>query len=168
MNKSFSSFKIINNNTQEKKNNKTLMTNDFEDSINKKFKNNHKISLSKNKKNNDNEEEKLEVIPEYSLTDRDKKTIDKNKNTTDKGIKLLKDKIQKYKDDFRNLLGEKDFNYVMNQFNKIIYGKNTKDEICEKIEDYANKNFPEEKKNNFFEKYSYMINYDSQLGENLN
>ena len=167
MNKSFSSFKIINNSTQDNKNNKTLMTNDFEDSINKKFKNNHKISLSKNKKNNDNEEEKLEVIPEYSLTDRDKKTIDKNKNTADKGIKLLKDKIQKYKDDFRNLLGEKDFNYVMNQFNKIIYGKNTKDEICEKIEDYANKNFPEEKKSNFFEKYSYMINNDSKLGEKL-
>jgi hypothetical protein len=55
----------------------------------------------------------------------------------------------------------------MNQYNININEQNRIDEIYEKIEDYANKNFTEEKRKKFFENYLLMINYDYQLGKKM-
>ena len=55
----------------------------------------------------------------------------------------------------------------MNQYNIFNKKRGDVDDIYEKIENYANNNFTGKKKDNFFQKYLSMINYDCQLGKKL-
>ena len=55
------------------------------------------------------------------------------------------------------LIGESDYNYIMNLYNKRIKEENKIEEIYENIEDFANKNYSEEIKENFTNCYLSLI-----------
>jgi NIMA (never in mitosis gene a)-related kinase len=158
-------FKIINN-TQEINNSKKKIGNELEDSIVKNIKDKNEINITKNNKDSDYGEERVKIIRE--ITDGGKK-IKTNIITfkKDEGTKLLKEKIQKVKDDLLKIIGEKDYEYIMNQYNIFSKQRGANYDIYEKIENYANNNFTGTKKDNFFQKYLSMIKYDCQLGRKI-
>jgi hypothetical protein len=158
-------FKIINN-TQEINNSKKKIGNELEDNIVKNIKDKNEINITKNNKDSDYGEERVKIIRE--ITDGGKK-IKTNIITfkKDEGTKLLKEKIQKVKDDLLKIIGEKDYEYIMNQYNIFSKQRGANYDIYEKIENYANNNFTGTKKDNFFQKYLSMIKYDCQLGRKI-
>ena len=62
------------------------------------------------------------------------------------------------------LIGESDYNYIMNLYNKRIKEENKIEEIYENIEDFANKNYSEEIKENFTNCYLSLITLEYELG----
>ena len=183
--KLLSNFIIINNNIQKENNdnNKNLIINELEDSIDEYIIDNNKaffnpgVNKEKNINNKDNrdseeeEEENVKVIKEYNnvdnLRNKNKTQIEMGKEEINNEINKLKEKSQKYKNEMLKIIGEKDYMYIMNQYNICIKEPNKLDDIYEKIEDYANKNYTQEKKEKFIDCYLFMIGTDIELGNKI-
>ena len=178
-------FIIINNNIQKENNdnNKNIIINQFEDSIDEYIIDNNKVCFNpgmnkeKNINNNDNrdsdeeEEENVKLIKGNYNTDnlrnKNKVQIETNKEIIINEINKLKEKTQKNKNEMLKIIGEKDYMYIMNQYNICIKEPNKVDDIYEKIEDYANKNYTQEKKEKFIDCYLFMIGTDIELGKKI-
>ena len=178
-------FEIINNNIQNKNNidninnNKILITN--EDSIDENINNNQKIfnpSINKDKNNIDiendfneeDDEENVKVIKEIKFNENnskneDKEKLEKRKILINNEINNLKKKIENYKNELLMLIGENDYNYIMNFYNTDIKEQNKIDEIYEKIENFANQNYSVDKKEKFNNFYLLLIPLEYQLRE---
>ena len=63
------------------------------------------------------------------------------------------------------LIGEKDYKYIMNLYDTGIKEQNKIDEIYKKIEDYANKNYSIENKEQFNNFYFRLVSLECQFGK---
>ena len=184
-----SNFQIINNNLPNNNSNNEYIvnTNECEDSIDDNIKKinkrsqsyfNPRINKEKNiidsdRENsddfNDDEDENVKEIKEFhnqeNLKNTYRKQLQNKKDLINNDINILKDKIQKCKSEILQLIGENDYKYIMNLYNIDIKEKNKIDEIYEKIEDFANKNYSPGKKEKFNDCYFRLVSIDYQLGK---
>ena len=155
-------FQIINNNNLPKvehenkiDNNKFQITNESVDSLDE--------NLNKEKDLNNKKSNEIE-IKDFNNSDEEEnvKEIKENQNEViNKEINNLKEKIEKSKNELKQLMGEKDFKYIMNMHN--IKEQNKVDEIYEKIENFANKNYEQDKNEKFLDLYLSLISTECQL-----
>ena len=182
-----SNFQIINNDNfqrnDKEKNEKILITNEYVDSdeeITGKMKRsescfNPRINKEKNIIDSDNdnnsydddEEENVKEIKENQFQNNLKKTnekqIENNKNAINNEIQNLKEKVKNSKDEMLQLIGDNDYQYIMNLYNIGIKDQNKIDDIYQRIEDFVNKNYSKEKKDKFNNCYFLLISLDYQL-----
>ena len=167
----------IDNNNNNNNNNKLIMTNENEDSMDEMIINNQKgFSPKINKDNNiihsensynEEDDENVKILKEINNEDlqtANKEEIENRNLLIKNDINKLKEKIKKYKNEMLLLIGENDYNYIMNLYNKGIKEQNKIDEIYEKIEEYANKNYSENKKEQFNNCYLSLVSLEYELG----
>ena len=75
----------------------------------------------------------------------------------------LKGKVEIIKNDILKLIGEKDFNYIINLYSKIENNPEEVDEIYKKIEEYIKDKYEDSKKEQFGKLYLSLISYDCQF-----
>ena len=174
-------FQIINNTEQNLSNNNTnksdfynkniKVTNENEDSIDENIIINEKVLnrgiykeknkiYSDNDNSEENEEENVKEIKETNNKENKKDSINKE-------IYDFKEKIKKNKNEMLQLIGEKDYKYIMNLYNIGIKEQNKIDEIYINIEEYANKNYSIEKKELFCDIYLRLVSLECQLSKKI-
>ena len=132
---------------------------------------NKKINImdSDNENSEENEEENVKEIKvniNKAINGNGVKIESENKNEKlKKEIFELKDKIKECKNEMLKLIGEKDYKYVMDLYDNRIKEQNKIDEIYKKIEDFANKNYFIEKKEQFNNCYFRLVSLECQLGK---
>ena len=114
-----------------------------------------------NHKNNyyeDEEEgnEKVEQIYENYNAEKKSVLIDE--------LNSLKNKEKGIKKQMNDLLGENDYNYVMNLF-KNGDKSSDRDEFCQKIENFATKKYNIEKKENFYDMYYQLLTLNYKINK---
>ena len=77
----------------------------------------------------------------------------------------LKEKVEKYKNEILKLIGEEDYNYIINIYSKVDNDLGRVNEIYQKFEEYIKDKYQEEKKENLKNLYSSFICYDCQLSK---
>ena len=103
----------------------------------------------------------MEIVKEI----KENNLIEKNDiKEINKEIDFLKEKISMIKDDILSLIGGTDYNYIINLYNSI-NGNENEDKIYEKIEDFVNKYYDQEKKDNFNNLYYLLISFDCKLAQ---
>ena len=75
---------------------------------------------------------------------------------------ILKAKINKLKKDMLNLVGEKDYKYIMDLYLLGSRDNNKIDEVHENIENFVNNNYKEDKKERWNEYYLQFVSLDCQ------
>jgi len=150
---SIMNFKIINNNDSD---------------IHININNNSNI-LSKNKSTLSEDINDKELYSEEENSEEQKesvKEIKENKNLTieeiNNEINMIKEKINIIKEDMLSLIGGTDYNYIINLYNSINF-ENNAEQIYEKIENFVNKYYDSEKKDNFNNLYYLLITCDCEL-----
>ena len=150
---SIMNFKIINNNDSD---------------IHININNNSNI-LSKNKSTLSEDINNKELYSEEENSEEQKesvKEIKENKNLTieeiNNEINMIKEKINLIKEDMLTLIGGTDYNYIINLYNSINF-ENNAEQIYEKIENFVNKYYDSEKKDNFNNLYYLLITCDCEL-----
>jgi hypothetical protein len=136
--------------------------------------NNNSNILSKNKSTLSEDINDKEIYSEEENSEEQKesvKEIKENKIMSEsdiyninKEIDFLKEKINIIKDDMLALIGGTDYNYIINLYNSI-NGNENEDKIYEKIEDFVNKYYDQEKKENFNNLYYLLISFDCKLAQ---
>ena len=158
-------FQIINNNNLPKvggknniDNNKFQLTNESGDSIDENVKKEKDYS---NKKSNE-----IEIV-DINNSDEEEENVEeiKENKVMNKEINILKEKIEKNKSELKQLMGEKDFKYIMNIHN--IKEPNKIDEIYEKIEDFAHQKYSSDKNEKFLDLYLSLISNECQLDKKI-
>ena len=158
-------FQIINNNNLPKvggknniDNNKFQLTNESGDSIDENVKKEKDYS---NKKSNE-----IEIV-DINNSDEEEENVEeiKENKVMNKEINNLKEKIEKNKSELKQLMGEKDFKYIMNIHN--IKEPNKIDEIYEKIEDFAHQKYSSDKNEKFLDLYLSLISNECQLDKKI-
>ena len=167
------------------KNEQILITNENEDSeeeISGKMKRsescfNPRINKEKNiidsdDDNNsydDDEEENVKEIKANKFQNNPKNTnekqIENKTNTINNEIQNLKEKVQNSKDEMLQLIGKNDYKYIMSLYNIGIKEQNKIDDVYQKIEDFANKNYSTDKKDKFNVCYLLLVSLDCQLAK---
>ena len=173
----------MNNNTNDINNLQNIqITNENEDSIdddiliksiekdlNTKINKKNNIMDSDNENSEENEEENVKEIKvniNKNINGNGMKIESENKNEKlKKEILELKDKIKECKNEMLKLIGEKDYKYIMDLYDNRIKEQNKIDEIYKKIEDFANKNYFIEKKEQFNNCYFRLVSLECQLGK---
>ena len=87
----------------------------------------------------------------------------KNKLTNERDD--LKEKVEKYKGEILKLIGEEDYNYIINIYSKVDNDLGRVNEIYQKFEEYIKDKYQEDKKENLKNLYSSFICYDCQLSK---
>ena len=77
----------------------------------------------------------------------------------------LKEKVENYKSDILKLIGEEDYNYIINMYSKVNNYLGGVNEIYQKFEEYFKDKYQEEKKENLKNLYSSFICLDCQLSK---
>ena len=77
----------------------------------------------------------------------------------------LKEKVEKYKNEILKLIGEEDYNYIINIYSKVDNDLGRVNDIYQKFEEYIKDKYQEEKKENLKNLYSSFICYDCQLSK---
>ena len=179
-----SNFKIIDNNEQNlsnpNNNNNDIInniqsfqiTNENEDSIENIIIEDKEKDLNIkniNENSDENEEENVKEIKVNTLKDITENAIKDESDNKKENIKIeiseLKEKIGNCKNDMLKLIGEKDYKYIMNLYDTGIKEQNKIDEIYKKIEDYANKNYSIENKEQFNNFYFRLVSLECQFGK---
>lgn len=183
-------FQIINNDNfqrddKDKNDEKIFIANEFEDSdeeITGKMKRsescfNPRINKEKNIIDSDNdnnsydddEEENVKEIKENQFQNNIKningKQIENHKNIISNEIQNLKEKVQNSKDEMLQLIGDKDYKYIMDLYNIGIKDQNKIDDIYQNIEDFVEKNYSKEQKEKFNNCYLLLVSLDCQLAK---
>ena len=183
-------FQIINNDNfqrddKDKNDEKLFIANEFEDSdeeITGKMKRsescfNPRINKEKNIIDSDNdnnsydddEEENVKEIKENQFQNNIKningKQIENHKNIISNEIQNLKEKVQNSKDEMLQLIGDKDYKYIMDLYNIGIKDQNKIDDIYQNIEDFVEKNYSKEQKEKFNNCYLLLVSLDCQLAK---
>ena len=183
-------FQIINNDNfqrddKDKNDEKLFIANEFEDSdeeITGKMKRsescfNPRINKEKNIIDSDNdnnsydddEEENVKEIKENQFQNNIKNIngnqIENHKNIISKEIQNLKEKVQNSKDEMLQLIGDKDYKYIMDLYNIGIKDQNKIDDIYQNIEDFVEKNYSKEQKEKFNNCYLLLVSLDCQLAK---
>ena len=183
-------FQIINNDNfqrddKDKNDEKIFIANEFEDSdeeITGKMKRsescfNPRINKEKNIIDSDNdnnsydddEEENVKEIKENHFQNNIKsingKQIENHKNIISNEIQNLKEKVQNSKDEMLQLIGDKDYKYIMDLYNIGIKDQNKIDDIYQNIEDFVEKNYSKEQKEKFNNCYLLLVSLDCQLAK---
>ena len=183
-------FQIINNDNfqrddKDKNDEKIFIANEFEDSdeeITGKMKRsescfNPRINKEKNIIDSDNdnnsydddEEENVKEIKENQFQNNIKningKQIENHKNIISNEIQNLKEKVQNSKNEMLQLIGDKDYKYIMDLYNIGIKDQNKIDDIYQNIEDFVEKNYSKEQKEKFNNCYLLLVSLDCQLAK---
>ena len=134
------------------------MTNESGDSIDENVKKEKDYS---NKKSNE-----IEIV-DINNSDEEEENVEeiKENKVMNKEINNLKEKIEKNKSELKQLMGEKDFKYIMNIHN--IKEPNKIDEIYEKIEDFAHQKYSSDKNEKFLDLYLSLISNECQLDKKI-
>ena len=158
---SIMNFKIINNNDSDIhiniNNNSNILNN-----------NNNKSTISiDNKNTTDNkelysEEENSEDQKEFVKEIKENKIYDINND-----IKNIEEKISMIKEEMLKLIGGTDYNYIMNLYDSTNNNDNV-DKIYEKIENFVDKYYDEDKKDNFNNLYYQLISLNHNLNKKEN
>ena len=158
---SIMNFKIINNNDSDIhiniNNNSNILNN-----------NNNKSTISiDNNNTTDNkelysEEENSEDQKEFVKEIKENKIYDINND-----IKNIKEKISIIKEEMLKLIGGTDYNYIMNLYDSTNNNDNV-DKIYEKIENFVDKYYDEDKKDNFNNLYYQLISLNHNLNKKEN
>ena len=154
-------FKIIdnknninNNKIQNKDNNLCESDDEKNNNINKEY-----LEEEDNSDIDDSGEEKVTIIMHNEdINNLNKKNDEKERILEDK--LLLTERLESIKEDMLNLIGEKDYKYIMELY--AIIDKTKIDEIYVKIEEYAQK-YDEDKKDKFDILYFKLISTDYQV-----
>jgi len=77
----------------------------------------------------------------------------------------LKEKVEKYKSEILKLIGEEDYNYIINIYSKVDNDLERVNDIYQKFEEYIKDKYEEDKKENLKNLYSSFICYDCQLSK---
>ena len=77
----------------------------------------------------------------------------------------LKEKVEKYKSEILKLIGEEDYNYIINIYSKVDNDLERVNEIYQKFEEYIKDKYEEDKKENLKNLYSSFISCDCQLSK---
>jgi hypothetical protein len=77
----------------------------------------------------------------------------------------LKEKVEKYKNEILKLIGEEDYNYIINIYSKVDNDLGRVNDIYQKFEEYIKDKYQEEKKESLKNLYSSFICYDCQLSK---
>ena len=140
-----------------------------EKDLNTKINKKNDIMDSENENSEENEEENVKEIKvniNKIINGNGMKIESENKNEKlKKEILELKDKIKESKNEMLKLIGEKDYKYIMDLYDNRIKEQNKIDEIYKKIEDFANKNYFIEKKEQFNNCYFRLVSLECQLGK---
>ena len=154
-------FKIINNNDSDIhiniNNNSNILNN-----------NNNKSTISiDNNNTTDNkelysEEENSEDQKEFVKEIKENKIYDINND-----IKNIEEKISIIKEEMLKLIGGTDYNYIMNLYDSTNNNDNV-DKIYEKIENFVDKYYDEDKKDNFNNLYYQLISLNHNLNKKEN
>ena len=158
---SIMNFKIINNNDSDIhiniNNNSNILNN-----------NNNKSTISiDNNNTTDNkelysEEENSEDQKEFVKEIKENKIYDINND-----IKNIEEKISIIKEEMLKLMGGTDYNYIMNLYDSTNNNDNV-DKIYEKIENFVDKYYDEDKKDNFNNLYYQLISLNHNLNKKEN
>ena len=158
---SIMNFKIINNNDSDIhiniNNNSNILNN-----------NNNKSTISiDNNNTTDNkelysEEENSEDQKEFVKEIKENKIYDINND-----IKNIEEKISMIKEEMLKLIGGTDYNYIMNLYDSTNNNDNV-DKIYEKIENFVDKYYDEDKKDNFNNLYYQLISLNHNLNKKEN
>ena len=158
---SIMNFKIINNNDSDIhiniNNNSNILNN-----------NNNKSTISiDNNNTTDNkelysEEENSEDQKEFVKEIKENKIYDINND-----IKNIEEKISIIKEEMLKLIGGTDYNYIMNLYDSTNNNDNV-DKIYEKIENFVDKYYDEDKKDNFNNLYYQLISLNHNLNKKEN
>ena len=158
---SIMNFKIINNNDSDIhiniNNNSNILNN-----------NNNKSTISiDNNNTTDNkelysEEENSEDQKEFVKEIKENKIYDINND-----IKNIEEKISIIKEEMIKLIGGTDYNYIMNLYDSTNNNDNV-DKIYEKIENFVDKYYDEDKKDNFNNLYYQLISLNHNLNKKEN
>ena len=158
---SIMNFKIINNNDSDIhiniNNNSNILNN-----------NNNKSTISiDNNNTTDNkelysEEENSEDQKEFVKEIKENKIYDINND-----IKNIEEKISIIKEEMLKLIGGTDYNYIMNLYDSTNNNDNV-DKIYEKIENFVDKYYDEDKKDNFNNLYYQLISLNHNLSKKEN
>ena len=159
---SIMNFKIINNNDSDIhiniNNNSNILNNN----------NNNKSTISiDNNNTTDNkelysEEENSEDQKEFVKEIKENKIYDINND-----IKNIEEKISIIKEEMLKLIGGTDYNYIMNLYDSTNNNDNV-DKIYEKIENFVDKYYDEDKKDNFNNLYYQLISLNHNLNKKEN
>ena len=159
---SIMNFKIINNNDSDIhiniNNNSNILNNN----------NNNKSTISiDNNNTTDNkelysEEENSEDQKEFVKEIKENKIYDINND-----IKNIEKKISIIKEEMLKLIGGTDYNYIMNLYDSTNNNDNV-DKIYEKIENFVDKYYDEDKKDNFNNLYYQLISLNHNLNKKEN
>ena len=159
---SIMNFKIINNNDSDIhiniNNNSNILNNN----------NNNKSTISiDNNNTTDNkelysEEENSEDQKEFVKEIKENKIYDINND-----IKNIEEKISIIKEEMLKLIGGMDYNYIMNLYDSTNNNDNV-DKIYEKIENFVDKYYDEDKKDNFNNLYYQLISLNHNLNKKEN
>ena len=160
---SIMNFKIINNNDSDIhiniNNNSNILNNNN---------NNNKSTISiDNNNTTDNkelysEEENSEDQKEFVKEIKENKIYDINND-----IKNIEEKISIIKEEMLKLIGGMDYNYIMNLYDSTNNNDNV-DKIYEKIENFVDKYYDEDKKDNFNNLYYQLISLNHNLNKKEN
>ena len=160
---SIMNFKIINNNDSDIhiniNNNSNILNNNN---------NNNKSTISiDNNNTTDNkelysEEENSEDQKEFVKEIKENKIYDINND-----IKNIEEKISIIKEEMLKLIGGTDYNYIMNLYDSTNNNDNV-DKIYEKIENFVDKYYDEDKKDNFNNLYYQLISLNHNLNKKEN
>ena len=158
---SIMNFKIINNNDSDIhiniNNNSNILNN-----------NNNKSTISIDNNNTTynkelySEEENSEDQKEFVKEIKENKIYDINND-----IKNIKEKISIIKEEMLKLIGGTDYNYIMNLYDSTNNNDNV-DKIYEKIENFVDKYYDEDKKDNFNNLYYQLISLNHNLNKKEN
>jgi protein CLEC16A len=160
---SIMNFKIINNNDSDIhiniNNNSNILNNN----------NNNKSTISIDNNNNTtnnkelySEEENSEDQKEFVKEIKENKIYDINND-----IKNIEEKISIIKEEMLKLIGGTDYNYIMNLYDSTNNNDNV-DKIYEKIENFVDKYYDEDKKDNFNNLYYQLISLNHNLNKKEN
>ena len=120
--------------------------------------NNVNDQLYSDNENNDVEENVKMLDENYRKTLRDSLTLDK---------KTLFNKITKIKKDLLELIGENDYNYIMNLYSTINENMTNIEEVYKKIEDFATEKYEKcpEKKEKFEDFYLLLVSSENLVAK---
>ena len=157
---SIMNFKIINNNDSDIhiniNNNSNILNNNNKSTIS--IDNNNTTDNKELYSEEENSEDQKEFVKEI----KENKIYDINND-----IKNIEEKISIIKEELLKLIGGKDYNYIMNLYDSTNNNDNV-DKIYEKIENFVEKYYDEDKKDNFNNLYYQLISLNHNLNKKEN
>ena len=157
---SIMNFKIINNNDSDIhiniNNNSNILNNNNKSTIS--IDNNNTTDNKELYSEEENSEDQKEFVKEI----KENKIYDINND-----IKNIEEKISIIKEEMLKLIGGTDYNYIMNLYDSTNNNDNV-DKIYEKIENFVEKYYDEDKKDNFNNLYYQLISLNHNLNKKEN